>query len=451
MSRDPNHPHGSLKPPGAVHRIAQRLEEAGHETWCVGGAVRDALLGHMHLDWDLATAATPKQMRKLFPRTVPVGIDFGTVGVLDDAGVMHEVTTFRRDVHTDGRHAVVEFGASLEDDLARRDFTVNAIAWSPTRRELFDPFGGQLDLDRRIIRAVGEPDERMREDRLRALRGIRFASRLGFTIDPQTWEAIARSAPHLDRLSAERVKQELEKTMEQVARPSQALEMWRRAGALGTLIPALEHTSPQTFASVDELTQPRDGPRNDERRTLRITAVFLDLPHAEAARALRALRFSNRDVAWISGTIERWSAVRETLEAAALGEQRLDASALRRIVAAVGRLRVRTIWRLLAARCAAQAHAQGGGVGSRDGWSPVHSLYREALRTAFRDPVPLELADLAIDGDDLRRAGVSPGPALGRTLARLLDDVLDDPARNTRDALLARVAAIGSANGGEEA
>src|SRR6185312_14575281 len=129
-----------LDPPDTVRAIAERLEEAGFETWCVGGAVRDALLGHPHLDWDLATAATPAQVQKIFRRTVPVGIEFGTVGVLDDAGGMHEVTTFRRDVQTDGRHAVVEFGASLEEDLARRDFTINAIAYSPRRRELRDPF-----------------------------------------------------------------------------------------------------------------------------------------------------------------------------------------------------------------------------------------------------------------------------------------------------------------------
>jgi tRNA nucleotidyltransferase (CCA-adding enzyme) len=290
----------------------------------------------------------------------------------------------------------------------------------------------------------------MREDRLRALRGIRFAARLGFTIAPETWEAIARSAPHLGRLSAERVKQELEKTMEQVERPSEAMEMWRRSGALGTLIPVLEHTAVSTFASLDALTKPRGGPRNDERRVLRITAAFLDLPHDEAALALRALRFSNREIAWISGTIERWHRVQETLEHAARGEGRLDAVALRRIIATVGRLRVRTVWRLLAARCATEPGVQGNGAASSNGWGPIHSLYREALRMAFRDPVPLELADLAVDGDDLRRAGVSPGPALGHTLARLMDEVLEDPARNTRDALLARAAAIWATNGAEE-
>src|SRR3982751_1453350 len=160
----------TLAIPRAVQVIAERLDRAGFETWCVGGAVRDAMLGHPHLDWDLATAATPQQIQNVFRRTVPVGIDFGTVGVLDDAGVMHEVTTFRRDVDTDGRHAVVEFGASLDDDLARRDLTMNAIAWSPRRQVLHDPFGGQADIRAKLVRAVGVPAERMAEDRLRALR-----------------------------------------------------------------------------------------------------------------------------------------------------------------------------------------------------------------------------------------------------------------------------------------
>src|SRR5919202_5263011 len=149
-----------LNPPETVREIARRLERAGFEAWCVGGAVRDALLGHPHLDWDLATSATPAEVRRLFRRTVPVGLEFGTVGVLDRNGTMHEVTTFRRDVRTDGRHAVVEFGASLDDDLARRDFTINAIAYSPARRTLHDPFGGRQDLARGVVRAVGDAPTR---------------------------------------------------------------------------------------------------------------------------------------------------------------------------------------------------------------------------------------------------------------------------------------------------
>ncbi|MDQ6690725.1 MAG: polynucleotide adenylyltransferase, partial [Gemmatimonadota bacterium] len=131
-----------LTPPETVQEIAATLEKAGFETWCVGGAIRDALLGHPHLDWDLATAAKPQDVQKLFKRTVPVGIEFGTIGILDADNVMHEVTTFRKDVQTDGRHAVVEFGVSLDDDLGRRDFTINAIAYSPRTDEIRDPFGG---------------------------------------------------------------------------------------------------------------------------------------------------------------------------------------------------------------------------------------------------------------------------------------------------------------------
>ena len=237
-----------LDPPQPVLDIAAKLERAGHETWCVGGAVRDALLGHPHLDWDLATAARPAEVQALFRRTVPVGIEFGTVGVLDKAGTLHEVTTFRRDVKTDGRHAVVEFGASLDDDLARRDFTINAIAWSPSRKELRDPFDGQADLAAGLLRAVGNPDARMDEDRLRALRAIRFASRFGFEIEPKTWRAIVASAPHLGRLSAERVKQEIDKTIEQVRKPSRAFALWRDSGAFATLIPALANVADADLA-----------------------------------------------------------------------------------------------------------------------------------------------------------------------------------------------------------
>jgi len=156
-------PSDAVVPPREVVEIAERLEQAGYETWCVGGAVRDALLGHPHLDWDLATSATPAQVRDLFGarRTIPVGAEFGTVGVLDRAGRLHEVTTFRRDVRTDGRHAEVEFGVSLDEDLARRDFTINAIAFHPLRRELRDPLGGREDLERGVVRAVGDPDAEM--------------------------------------------------------------------------------------------------------------------------------------------------------------------------------------------------------------------------------------------------------------------------------------------------
>ena len=425
-----------LSPPGVVRDIARTLEDAGFETWCVGGAVRDALLGHQHLDWDIATAATPPQVRRLFKRTVPVGIQFGTIGVLDPKGVMHEVTTFRRDVRTDGRHAEVEFGASLDEDLARRDFTVNAIAYSPSKKELRDPFDGRGDLARKLIRAVGDPEARMREDRLRALRALRFAARFGFAIEPATWNAIRASASHLGRLSMERVKQEIEKSMEQVARPSAAFARWRESGAFAKVVPALASVNDVTLAAVDAMAQP-SAKAHPERRIDRITALFSDLSPKEAAKALKTLRFSNADVHWVRDVLERWRAVETPLRSTLAGTKRASDVAVRRWVAVTGRVRVGAVMRLAAARFGAE-RAAGLPAPTAEA---VASAYRRMQRTAFRDPV--EIGDLAVDGDDLRGAGVALGPAIGRTLEALLEWVLEDPARNTRAKLLARVREAG--------
>ena len=424
----------ALSPPGAVRDIARTLEDAGFETWCVGGAVRDALLGHPHLDWDLATAATPAQVRRLFKKTIPVGIAFGTIGVLDPQGVMHEVTTFRRDVRTDGRHAEVEFGASLDEDLARRDFTVNAIAYSTSKKALHDPFGGRDDLARRVIRAVGDAGARMREDRLRALRALRFAARFGFTIDPATWRAIVESAPHLGRLSMERVKQELDKTFEQVDRPSEALKLWRESGALQWLVPGLAAVSDVTLASVDAIARPVKG-AHPERRIDRLTALFAELGPRDAARALKALRASNHEVGWVGEVLERWQALEPALRAALRPGERVPDATVRGWVALAGRLRVGAVMRLAAARFGAEREA-GKAAPSADA---VASVYRRMARAAFRDPV--EIGDLAVDGDDLRSAGVPAGPRMGTLLQELLAWVLEDPARNTRDELLARARA----------
>lgn len=396
----------------------------------MGGAVRDALLELPHLDWDLATSATPQEVRKLFRRTVPVGIEFGTVGVLDRDGRMHEVTTFRHDVQTDGRHAVVQFGASLDEDLARRDFTINAIAYDPIARRLHDPFDGRGDLARGIVRAVGEAEARMREDRLRALRAIRFAARLGFTIEAATWEAIAGSAPHLTRLSPERVKQELDKTMEQVRYPSTALERWRASGAFAALVPALASVPDEVLKAVDALPLP-GPPTRPLRRALRFAALLSGCEVKAVERTLRDLRASNQEIAVIASLVERWARNGESLGDTLASGMLPSAPDLRRLAASVGRLRVTAFVRLAAARW----HA-----GSRV-IAPVlvRRLHRVLIATAFRDPI--EIADLAVDGDDLRRAGIPAGPALGRMLARLLEWVIDDPTRNTREALLAYASA----------
>lgn len=425
-----------LAPPPAVRAIAERLESRGFETWCVGGAVRDALLGIPHLDWDLATAATPKEVQRLFTRVVPVGIEHGTVGVLDDEGTMHEVTTFRRDVRTDGRHAEVEFGVSLDDDLARRDFTVNAIAYSPSRDEIRDPFGGRADLEARVLRAVGEPASRMREDRLRALRAIRFAARFDFTIEPATWQAIVDSAPHLTRLSWERVRQELEKTLEQVPCPSRAFVRWREAGAFAALLPPLATAAPWHYAAADHVPLPGTTTRPERaslRRLVRLAALVAPLGPREAEGLLRRLTFSNADVAWVKHVAGTWASLAEPIAEALAA--RLDDATVRRWVSQIGRTRTAGALRTLHAIWNAQAAAGLPAPAA----SARRALYRRALCAAYRDPI--ELADLAVDGDDLLAAGVPRGPMLGRALQHLLAFVLEDPSRNGRDALLDEVRA----------
>ncbi|HTE45229.1 MAG TPA: hypothetical protein VK636_08320 [Gemmatimonadaceae bacterium] len=420
-----------LHPPGPVLEIADQLENAGFEAWCVGGAIRDVLLGHPHLDWDLATSATPTQLRDLFGgrRTIPIGIEFGTVGVLDRTGVMHEVTTFRRDVHTDGRHAVVEFGVSLDDDLARRDFTINAIAYSPRRGETRDPFGGVRDIGLKLIRAVGDPEARMREDRLRALRAIRFAARFDFAIDDATRVAIVSSAPHLGRLSAERVKQELDKTLEQVKCPSRALEMWQAVGAFRTLVPSLADLPAESFRVPDYLALP--GPKSrPARRANRFAGLFLRLTPQAAGNVLGGLRASKMETQAVVDVIDRWNRLGPTIRDELVAAPLPTDAQIRVWVASLGRLHIGPFMRVAAA---AWATARSNGHAAPSAMS-VGRVYRRMLRSAFRDPI--DLGSLAVDGDDLRRSGIPPGPGLGKILQALLVAVIDDPARNTTEWLL---------------
>jgi tRNA nucleotidyltransferase (CCA-adding enzyme) len=431
-----------LQPTKSVLDIARRLETAGFEAWCVGGAIRDALLGGHPLDWDLATSATPKEVIDLFGRrrTIPVGIDFGTVSVLDEAGVAHEITTFRRDVRTDGRHAEVEFGVSLTDDLARRDFTINAIAYRPRTRELQDPFGGRDDLEAGVVRAVGDADQRMREDRLRALRAIRFAARYGFRIDPATRAAIEASAPFLTRLSAERVQQELVKTMEQVERPAAALRLWKETGALAVLVPALAEIDVAALAALDVLPRDRGTRPMPQRTANRLAALFLDVPVVQGRRALTDLRLPKHQIAWVAALAEAWQSMRHEM-AKALASGSPSDEQVRRWLARLGRLHAGAFLRIASARWEA-ARAAGEPAPSA---AAVRAVHRRMRRSMYRDAI--QIADLRIGGDELRRLGIPAGPIYAKILQALLDRVLEDPARNTPEALLAEVPRIVAAVG----
>ena len=382
--------------PSEVVEIATTLERAGFETWCVGGAIRDAWLGQSSDDVDLATAATPDQVQRLFRRTVAVGLKFGTVGVLDRRNRLHEVTTFRRDVVTDGRHAVVEYGVSLDEDLARRDFTINAIAYHPLRREWRDPFGGMADLAASLVRAVGDAGSRFREDYLRILRAIRFAAGLGFTIDPVTWDAARAAAPGLAHLSAERVREEWFRSLETARSIEQLARLWREVGAAAVLLQEL-------LAGY-----PLASPAPPERDPVLLTAILCEDP----CRVVARLRCSNQEV----------DRVRRLVEAVPVPDGERDA-AVRRWLSGVG----------AAADDLLRAHHLKHG--SPPGWAPTVERIRSRRE-------PLTRGDLAVTGDDLLTIGVPVGPAIGRVLAGLLEAVLEDPALNRREVLLERARGI---------
>ncbi|MGQ0703194.1 MAG: CCA tRNA nucleotidyltransferase [Gemmatimonadales bacterium] len=379
--------------PAEVIEIAARLEAAGFETWCVGGALRDRLLGHATGDVDLATAAPPDEVLRLFPHAVAVGVKYGTVGVLDRKRVMHEVTTFRKDVATDGRHAVVEYGVSLEEDLARRDFTINALAYHPVRREWRDPFGGSRDLEERRIRAVGDPARRFAEDYLRILRAIRFAARFDFEIEAATWQAAVAAAPGLRGLSAERVRDEWFKSLTMAASVARLVALWQDVGAAVIWIPELGSGYPLAHSAPE----PRDA--------VTLTAALCTDPD----QVLLRLRASNAEVAR-AGAMARGPAEPSGVEPVAV----------RRWLAAVGE--AAPDLRLLA----------GYRRGSDPPWGRVVDGIRARGEATSR-------SELAITGDDLVQAGIAPGPGLGGLLARALEAVLEDPGLNTRERLLERV------------
>ena len=378
--------------PNEVLKIARKLEDAGFETWCVGGAIRDNLLGVANHDFDLTTAAPPAEIQKVFKRTVPVGIEHGTVAVLDGANQPHEVTTFRKDIQTDGRHAVVEFGVSLMDDLARRDFTINAIAYHPIRHEWRDPFQGEQDLAKKLIRSVGDPNWRFQEDYLRILRALRFSARFEFRIHARTLEAAKANAQGLAQLSAERVRDEWFKGILTARKLSKLVGLWREVGATRIWLPEIGAGSGEPGA-VDKL--PRDPV---------LVSAFLA---KDPASLLIRLKCSNKD-------IERGRAIGTWREKY---PDPKDATGIRRWLSATGEY-ADDLLALVPA--------------------PGSQLPKAVAAIRAKNP-PLGLKDLAVRGDDLIAAGVRPGPEVGEALARLLEEVLEDPARNTKQYLLSRV------------
>jgi tRNA nucleotidyltransferase (CCA-adding enzyme) len=429
-----------LHPPRDVLWIAKRLEEAGFSAWTVGGAVRDALAGIEPGDWDLTTSATPAEVQRLFRRTVPIGVEHGTVGVVARSGAMYEVTTFRRDVETFGRRARVAFSDRLEEDLDRRDFTINAVAWHPLRHELRDPHGGIRDLQDGVLRTVGDPALRFAEDRLRVLRALRFAGRFGLRIETSTWQAIVASPADLGHLSAERIREELLKVLTGQSLPSVTLRLYGTSGVLSSLYPELEACRGVRMEGAegdlwDYLLRTVDC-ASRARSTVRLAALFHrsgwaasadhsagDPRQAAAAvsaavsrQVLRRLRSSNHEVDSVTHLVAQHDPL-PPADAA-------DAD-LRRWVRRVGSDHLNDLIRLRVAMCRAG-----------DTGSTVVLRLRSRVRALLREQPPLSIADLDIGGADLAQLGIPRGPLYGEILRDLLERVTDEPELNRRDILL---------------
>lgn len=380
--------------------VCAALQDAGYEAYVVGGCVRDALLGRDVNDWDVTTDALPEQVQKVFRRTIPTGIQHGTVTVL--IGREHiEVTTFRGEgAYTDARRPdSVTFGVPLREDLARRDFVINAMAYDPRRKRLVDPFGGQADLEAGVLRAVGEASERFTEDGLRIMRAVRFVATLELVLDADTEAAIPAALPSLAKVSAERVRDELLELLG-AREPTRGLVVAERTGVLDLVLP--ERTAP--LAVVDAM---RPDP------IARLAALVSGLDRASAAAVGRRLKLSNLE--------------RERV-AHLVGEHRVDYAAtwtdadVRRWVAAAKREHVADILDVRAAVA-----------------EEVAELRARAAAVIDRKD-PLYANELAVTGQDvIATLGIAPGPEVGRILGELLEVVLEEPAANTRDGLLGRL------------
>jgi tRNA nucleotidyltransferase (CCA-adding enzyme) len=432
-----------LNPPEGVLEIARRLDAAGHDVWAVGGAVRDALLGLSVGDWDLATSARPEDVRRIFRRTVPVGIEHGTVGVFGRDGVMYEVTTFRRDVETFGRHAVIQFAHTIDEDIARRDFTINAVAWHPIHDEVRDPFGGLADLQAATLRTVGEAADRFSEDYLRVLRGLRFAGEFVLDIDRATWSALTAAVPHLAGLSAERVREELFKVLSRTPHASATLGLYAESGALAVLYPELDalrsielaaETSAWTVSlrAVDALPATRPL----LRMAALLHAVGMPIARARDLRGgwrytghevhggrtareiMRRLKASNTDTEYVATLVAKQADLFPP-DAPDAGVRRWLLHVPPALVNDLFRLRM-ALWRALPVER-----------GERD----LIERWRH-VRRVLADAPPLTTADLAVDGRDLKQLGLEPGPQFGEILRALLDAVVEDPSLNRRETLI---------------
>ncbi len=430
--------------PAKVHNIINTLEEAGYEAYAVGGCIRDCVLGRTPDDWDITTSAKPEEIKCLFPRTVDTGIKHGTVTVLL-GGEGFEVTTYRIDgAYEDGRHPTeVTFTASLKEDLRRRDFTINAMAYND-RNGLADLYGGLADIEKQVIRCVGDAKERFEEDALRMLRAVRFSAKLGYRIEESTGEAIKALAPNLQKISAERIQVELVKLV--TSPHPDYLRTAYELGITAQILPEFDlcMKTPQRhkhhcYDVGEHILHSMLGVEPD--KVLRLGMLFHDIGKPQTLtvdpdgtthnkrhpfegekitrKVMRRLKFDNDTIDKVTKLV-----LYHDYDIAA------TESGVRRAVNRMGEDIFAMIFTVRRADIAAQSDYMRKEKLEKVAY--IEALYREIA--ARKDAVTLK--DLAISGNDLIAEGMPPGRQIGETLSALLERVLDDPSLNTKENLL---------------
>src|SRR5579885_1404891 len=388
--------------------VCRILHTAGHQAYIVGGCVRDLLLGVQPKDWDITTDATPQKVMKLFPKTYPTGLQHGTVTVAMGEGVENhfEVTTFRIEgEYTDGRRPEeVFFVMNVEQDLARRDLTINAIAYDPILGHVVDPFGGIIDLKHNVIRAVGNPEARFREDGLRIMRVARFAARFGFSVQPATLEGMKASLETLKKVSRERIHDELSKTL-MSKHPSYGLELLLKSGALDIACPLLAGRQlpllPQQDKCEGEL---------ETRLAFLYNKLSVDLVREE----LINLKFSSREikkVLFLLEMIERFYVLQDQ-----------DTPFAYKEFMAVLKNQSIDPWHNTMQQFIVLAEAMG-----IEAWK---------LLDKYRNEVVFSKKEMNINGDDLLSAGMPQGPRIKKALDECYLEILKNPEHNTKYHLL---------------
>ncbi len=434
--------------PEHVTYIINKLEQAGFEAYAVGGCIRDSIMGRLPNDWDITTSASPFQVKGLFRRTVDTGIKHGTVMVLLD-GIGYEVTTYRIDgEYEDSRHPKqVVFTKSLEEDLKRRDFTVNAMAYHD-KRGFVDPFGGMEDIERNCIRCVGNPEERFSEDALRIMRAVRFSAQLGYAIEEKTKSAMKKLSPSLINISAERIQVELVKLL--VSPHPDYMRLAYESGITKVILPEFDvcmetgQNNPHHCYSVGEhILHTLSFVEAD--KILRLAMMFHDIGKPlvkktdedgidhykmhpqESARLtreiLRRLKFDN-------DTIHKVCRLVEYHDFTISLEDDVKKQAVRRVLAKIGEDAFPGMFEVIRADILAQSdyHRQE----KLKKLERIRKLYQEIKE----DEECLSLKDLAVTGSDLIACGMKPGRELGAVLQKMLKDVLEEPSRNTKEYLL---------------